>query len=479
MELPVRGVRALLGEIFHSTNSCKLHYCDLNGQNDIRMDERFIVESLIISYIFSIEQVLLSRESEILLAMLIHVPKSINHFNCSGGTLLHTAGAVSTCPRVIDSLLCSEIDPNILDKSHRTALHYAVYSGNIDVIVQLLAVSDISIPEGPTGNTVLHLACLQAATQRSYDGTSVLAELVRAGAAINVANDCGHTALHIACEEGLATIAHLLLESGADVNLGESGNMTDQLRESALQLACANGHAEVVRMLLEHGARPSALIGNGETAAHVAAGRGDLCIVEMLMASDPLVVTAKNAFGATLLHVATRRDQREVMRALLDGAADVDDRTLHGETALHWACASGTSGVETIRILISRGAHVNARARDGSTPLHCASLVNNTRNASVLLEHGADVNARDASGDTALHYACAHSHFHFAKLLVESGADVNARDADGATASHLAADCDGYLAERADLVIFLLEHGADGTLRNNQNLTALDIIHSN
>ena len=56
----------------------------------------------------------------------------------------------------------------------------------------------------------------------------------------------------------------------------------------------------------------------------------------------------------------------------------------------------------------------------------------------VLIERGADVDARNWLGRTALHEAVLYKHIEIAKMLIEKGADVDAKDIDGWTAQEIA-----------------------------------------
>ena len=75
----------------------------------------------------------------------------------------------------------------------------------------------------------------------------------------------------------------------------------------------------------------------------------------------------------------------------------------------------------------------------GATPLHEAARNGHLETARVLLDRGADVNARDSRGLTPLHYAASNGHLDTARMLVKMGAKAEAEDKGGITPVHLAA----------------------------------------
>lgn len=69
------------------------------------------------------------------------------------------------------------------------------------------------------------------------------------------------------------------------------------------------------------------------------------------------------------------------------------------------ACEKGD--VDRIQGLLDRGAHVNARSRNGETPLMIAAGLLHPDAVQLLIARGANVNAENTRGDTALALALA------------------------------------------------------------------------
>jgi ankyrin repeat protein len=96
---------------------------------------------------------------------------------------------------------------------------------------------------------------------------------------------------------------------------------------------------------------------------------------------------------------------------------------------------------ELARVLIERGANVNAAARNAFrvAPVHAVAAVRDAAIMQLLIDHGADVNARQQMGYTALHTAAQHGDDVMLDLLLAAGADPRAAGDDGKTPADLAA----------------------------------------
>ena len=166
------------------------------------------------------------------------------------------------------------------------------------------------------------------------------------------------------------------------------------------------------------------------------------------------------------------------MYALLSHGADPNSAVQYGETALDVQISAGDA--EVVKLMLDHGAQANRTIR--MSPLLSAVLANRVDIARLLLEHGGDVRARTTVADrdwapgmpigvTLLHHAAIKSRRHriqMLDLLLTYGADINAQDSAGRTPMMWAS-----IEAGPEVVPWLLGHGANASLRDNNGQTAL------
>nr|XP_036670829.1 protein TANC2 isoform X4 [Drosophila suzukii] len=316
-----------------------------------------------------------------------------------------------------------------------------------------------------------------------------------AGASPNHRTDYmgGAPILCIAAHEGILPMVSLLLEFGADVGLTNSQGCTP------LILAAMRGHCDVVRPLVAAGSSLGQLDITQRCALVHAARMGHLSVVKYLLACDwsprphSQDVTRSVALQQALIGAAAQAHCK-ILEDLLDlneSEFDLDVNGMEpssGELALTAAARHGC--VDVVGILLSRGAQIDARNRQGysalwlavkeghwsvvehllqrgalldeplgqtrKTPLMIAAEEGHLELVELLLARGSAREAQDHEGFTALSWACLRGHLAAAKTLIEHGCNRHHEDHNGRTALDLAA-----YQGAASLVLYILDQGGN------------------
>ena len=175
--------------------------------------------------------------------------------------------------------------------------------------------------------------------------------------------------------------------------------------------------------------------------------------------------------GNTMLVLAAQNSQDNFLNLLISKGADLNAKNKDGKTALH---AAYCWNLDSIRLLVSKGANLEAVDNEGRTPFLLAVENAETSKAELLLELGCNKDALNKDGKNALMDAAKSASWGegaMVKLLISKGFDPNAQDSDGKTALHVASEngCEDCCMEllRNDLV--------DHTLVNKDGKTAFDV----
>ncbi|XP_055109112.1 ankyrin repeat domain-containing protein 31 isoform X6 [Symphalangus syndactylus] len=111
-------------------------------------------------------------------------------------------------------------------------------------------------------------------------------------------------------------------------------------------------------------------------------------------------INKRNARGESQLHLAARRGNLSLVKALIESGADVNLNDNAGWTPLHEASNEGS--IDIIVELLKAGAKVNCENIDGILPLHDAVANNHLKAAEILLQNGANPNQKDQKQKSAL-----------------------------------------------------------------------------
>jgi len=171
------------------------------------------------------------------------------------------------------------------------------------------------------------------------------------------------TPLDQAAVSGIKTVIELLLDSGADREIGDADGNT------ALTKTAEKGHLKAVEMLLANGADVKAKSTAGWTAlylaAHLAAQNGHEAIVRSLLIKKPNIRARAGANGQTPLYQAAINNHEAVIALLLDPGAFLELGNTNGDTA-----AVENGHLEAVEMLLANGADVKAKSIPGWTGFH-------------------------------------------------------------------------------------------------------------
>lgn len=370
-----------------------------------------------------------------------------------------------------------------LDKSE--AVQLAVQYEFFDILEKLNPSADEVNRKDKDANTAMHYAAASG-------NAECVKYLISKGGEVNIRNNKGETPLMKAAN---IDVMKVLLDNNANINVRDSNGNT--------LIHNTNNH-DMFLELIKHNIDINVKNDHGETPLHTIENTDTL--LELIKRGAD--INARNDRGETPLISAIdstysyiSRTNVEKVKLLLEQGANVNDKTENGDTALHIACRKCLPDV--VKLLIQYGADVEAKDSQGYAPIHYPAFALDAGGVSVepkdnrdeiigtlkiLVENKANINAKTKDGETPLltlfnedfmllYYLYKFDIF---EALISLGADVNAQDKKGNTVLHTimeyVANDPSSIYDYDDEIKLLLEHGANPAIKNKAGNTVIDII---
>ena len=181
--------------------------------------------------------------------------------------------------------------------------------------------------------------------------------------------------------------------------------------------AVGSDDVATVSTLLQRGFDPNSRDGKGQLPLYLSLREFAPKVAEALLATPGLQLDATNAAGETALMMAALRGRTEWVRRLIERGAQIERS---GWTPLHYA-ASSAEGEGAARLLLERGAKIDALSPNGSTPLMMAARYGSEATLRLLIERGADLKLQNQLGLDAAGFARAAGREALASWLQKAG----------------------------------------------------------
>ncbi|KAI9762711.1 MAG: hypothetical protein M1840_001178 [Geoglossum simile] len=345
---------------------------------------------------------------------------------------------------------------------HGSVLQSAICDGNHDIARFLMdAGADINIQSGYHGNPLQ-----EAILSRELSDFPL--ELIERGANVNLVGGNWGTPLAAAAGKGDEVELRALLDRGADVN-----GSCEKYHGTALRAAIRGNYYSIAHELLDRGAdvsHPDLLRSSPLIAASGYGKPGQMDLIRRLL-SLGADIEAKDEISGSALQKSISAGNEAVARYLIEQGADVNSSGGKYGNPLQTAAAYDCPALA--KFLLANGAHVNAVGGEHGTALQAALVEASGVIIDLLLEAGADVNLEGGYHGTPLHAAVRSGRIRSMELCLKHGAKVNINA--GRSGSPLQAAARG---REVETVAFLLEHGAEVNLCGGKYGTAIQAAAS-
>ncbi|XP_069670556.1 uncharacterized protein [Periplaneta americana] len=318
-------------------------------------------------------------------------------------------------------------------------LHTAILNEDKDCVLKMLSSPECDVNgKDKGGRTPLHLAVINHTESSNFSPNKTVCEIIELllqnHSDCNVEDGVFHwRPLTLADKIQAWSAVDMLLGSGA-----ESSDMifTIELIEGdeslcrLLKIVALQGYVNIAKLMFKWG----------------------LCVNHPLEAHFNTNIYP-DAIIVTMLHIASSAGQTKLVEFFLDAE---ETEGFIKKRALIWDDNQFHLGTEKTSVYTTTKERLEIRDSDHRTPLFWAAVKGRLETVKMLVGRGANVNADDAWKQTPLYYAISGCHVEVVQFLIQSGANVKACDKDGDSVTFTA-----LLSGNLDILRLLIDKGAD------------------
>jgi ankyrin repeat protein len=303
--------------------------------------------------------------------------------------------------------------PQELDESEEWTLFVkkeistAARSGNLDQAMELL--DELTDEQARNSNASIVLDC--AVERKDVNAARhIIAHFPQIDA---------QDALAIAVHNRDMDMVKLIVDS----NLWDGKKVKDSFScVSAFKAVARTGKVDMFNFLQKHSRDLQTNPDLGHTLLEISGLRGHLKLVKKLLNLGYGRESGKlNGSGMRVLRSAVEEDNGQFINWLLS-EGNVGEEELGNLKDSFLVIVATRNNIALAKKLIDSGADINARGRNGVTPLIKASNLGHTEMVKLFLIRGADLTPRDGKGKSALDHAMARNRIKIIELLKASGA---------------------------------------------------------
>jgi len=459
------------------------------------------------------------NDDETLFDSLVKAGYSLEEYNNKGLTLLIMAIGKNK-GKWIDKLLTLTDNVDFPAKNGMTPIMIAIGTNNFELVKKLIKQgADLKYRDLSTGESLLHLAVSDWKRDKKATDSLIIDLLLAKGLDINLKDNDGDNPLHRAIKDEQTEKALYLVASRANVNVmnndgwsptmlsvnrqqvdvltqllaaGADVNLAGKDQWNALHLSVTkikkaqnlNDANKIFELILKSGADIDSKTDSGASSLWLATANKRTEAVKLLLKSGVEVDLQTNQGGTALLKGAEEHHFK-IIQLLLDAGANIKHFDKEANTALHLLLstniAESTELIAMVNQFIELGANINAKSKNGYTPLLLAVKAGYVNVTKALLAAGANPNVKGNKKRTPLIEAAYIGHLEILDILLPLTDDINHMPTSGWNALLSTVDGNSTLKEelRVDIAQRLLAHGANINSQTKSGKSALNLAVSN